>query len=106
MLYVDLLSRNRVRMWGSSRPGKAEQRFQPRIGTEFEAWETHVIDARTRGFLSRAVIVGTCGALSVSGGYGLATGNYAAVEIVRAVTAPFVGAVMTHYFGSAGKDSR
>ncbi|WP_428486327.1 hypothetical protein [Rhodopila sp.] len=84
----------------------SEPRFQPRIGMDFELHEVHVIDARTRGFLSRVIAVGAGGAVSVTGAYGLATGSYAAVEIVWAVAGPMLGALVTHYFGSAGKDRR
>jgi hypothetical protein len=95
-------------MWdrARSRLHGSEPRFQPRIGREFDLEEVHVIDARTRGFLSRAIAVGAGGAIVITGGYGLATGTYVAVEVVWAVAGPMFGALVTHYFGSTGKDTR
>jgi hypothetical protein len=95
-------------MWDPSRARsrRSESRFQPRIGWDFDLEEVHVIDARTRGFLSRAIAVGAGGAIAISGTYGLATGSYIAVEVVWAVAGPMFGALVTHYFGSAGKDTR
>ncbi|MEA2772699.1 MAG: hypothetical protein QOD93_5661 [Acetobacteraceae bacterium] len=95
-------------MWDPSRARsrRSESRFQPRIGRDFDLEEVHVIDARTRGFLSRAIAVGAGGAIAISGTYGLATGSYIAVEVVWAVAGPMFGALVTHYFGSAGKDTR
>jgi hypothetical protein len=95
-------------MWDPSRvrSRRSEARFQPRIGRDFDLEEVHVIDARTRGFLSRAVALGAGGAIAISGTYGLATGSYIAVEVVWAVAGPMFGALVTHYFGSPGKDTR
>ncbi len=90
-------------MWDRSR-ARPVNRFQPRIGREFDLDDVHVLEARTRGFLSRAITVGAGGAVAVTGTYGLATGNYIAVEIVWAVAGPMLGAMVTHYFGFSGKD--
>jgi hypothetical protein len=79
-------------------------RFRPRVGRDFELEEVHAIEARTRGFLSRAIAIGAGGA--ITGGYGLATGSYLAVEVVWAVAGPMFGALVTYYFGAAGKDTR
>ncbi|MFL5288468.1 MAG: hypothetical protein ACJ8AW_47815 [Rhodopila sp.] len=95
-------------MWDTTRTRSRtlEPRFRPRIGRDFELEEVHVIDARTRGFLSRAIAISAGGAVAVTGTYGLATGSYLAVEVVWAVAGPMLGAMVTHYFGSAGKDTR
>jgi hypothetical protein len=95
-------------MWGTTRTRSrsSEARFQPRIGEAFELQEVHVIDAKTRGFLSRAMAIGCGGGIAVSGCYGLATGSFIAVEVVWAVAGPMLGAMVTHYFGSTGKDTR
>jgi hypothetical protein len=95
-------------MWGmsSSRPRDSEPRFRPRIGTEFDLQEAHVIDARTRGLLSRAIGLGAGAAVVVTGVDGLVTGNYVAVEVVWAVAGPMFGALVTHYFGSAERNMR
>jgi hypothetical protein len=95
-------------MWDKARTRSrgSERRFQPRIGRDFDLEDVHVIDARTRGFLSRTIAVGAGGAIIITGGYGLATGSYVAVEVVWAVAGPMFGALVTHYFGSTGKDTR
>jgi hypothetical protein len=91
-------------MWGvsSSRSRDSEPRFRPRIGREFDLQEAHVIDARTRGFLS----LGAGAAVAITGAYGLVTGSYLAVEVVWAVAGPMFGALVTHYFGSAERNTR
>jgi hypothetical protein len=89
-----------------TRPPSSEPRFRPRIGRDFALEKVHVIDARTRGFLSRAIAIGAGGAVVITGGYGLATGSYVTVEVVWAVAGPMFGALVTYYFGLAGKDTR
>jgi hypothetical protein len=108
LVYAAAFSAERTGMWDPTRTRArdSEPRFQPRVGRDFELEDVHVIDARTRGFLSRAIAIGAGGAVAVSGGYGLATGSYLAVEVVWAVAGPMFGALLTHYFGSAGKDAR
>ena len=95
-------------MWGSSRirSRSAQSRFHPRVGEAFDLEEVYVIDARARGFLSRAIAVGSGGAVAISGCYGLATGSYIAVQVVWAVAGPLLGAMVTHYFGSTGRNTR
>jgi hypothetical protein len=95
-------------MWDPprTRSRTSEPRFRPRIGRDFELEEVYVIDARTRGFLSRAIAIGVGSAVAVTGAYGLATGSYLAVEVVWAVAGLMIGATVSHYFGSAGKDTR
>jgi hypothetical protein len=91
-------------MVNRSRAGSSERRFQPRIGRDFEMQEADVINARTRGFLVRAVILGAGAAMASASAYGVITGNYIATEVVWAVAGPMLGAVMTYYFGAVGKD--
>jgi hypothetical protein len=101
-------------MWDRAwkRPPTSEPRFRPRIGTALDLddvqviEDVQVIDARTRNFLSRVIAVGAGGAVAITGSYGLASGNYVAVGVVSAVAGPMCGALVTHYFGSAGKDFR
>jgi hypothetical protein len=89
-----------------SRSRSSKPRFRPRVGRDFELEEVHAIEARTRGFLSRAIAIGAGGAVAITGGYGLATGSYLAVEVVWAVAGPMFGALVTYYFGGAGKDTQ
>lgn len=95
-------------MWDKAwkRSPTSEPRFQPRIGRPFDLEDVHVIEARTRGFLSRVIAVGAGGAVAITGAYGMISGNYIAVEVVWAVAGPMCGALVTHYFGSAGKETR
>jgi hypothetical protein len=92
-------------MWDKSwtRRRTEEARFQPRVGLEFDLHEVRVLDARSRGFLLRAFTVGACGAVTVAGIYSLVTGNFVAIEVVWAVAGPMFGAMVTYYFGPAGK---
>jgi hypothetical protein len=107
LVYAAGFFEERPGMWDPSwtRPRGSESRFRPLVGRDFELEDVHVIDAHTRGFLSRAIAIGA-GAVAVSGLYGMATGSYLAVEVVWAVAGPMFGALPTHYFGSAGKDAR
>jgi hypothetical protein len=71
--------------------------FQPAVGREFGRVED--ADAPARDFLTR-FIAGAAGlAVSVTGAWGLSTGNYTAVIAVWAIAGPIIGAVVTYYFG-------
>jgi hypothetical protein len=63
MRYVAVFPVERGGMWDRAwkRPQASEPRFRPRIGREFDLEEVHVIDLRTRGFLSRVIAVGAGG---------------------------------------------
>jgi hypothetical protein len=108
MRYAAIFAAERTGMWDRAwkRPAKSEPRFQPRIGQPFDLEDVHVIDARTRGFLSRVISIGAGGAIAITGVYGMISGSYIAVEVVWAVAGPMCGALVTYYFGSAGKDTR
>ena len=54
--------------------------------------------------MARFVLILSALAVSITGGYGLFTGNYAVVGAVWAIAGPLVGAVVGHYFGPR-KDS-
>jgi hypothetical protein len=105
--YATIFPAEQTGMWDTawSRSRRSEPRFRPRIGTDFDLHEARVIDARTRGFLSRAIAAGAGAAVAVTGTYGLATGSYLAVEVVWAVAGPMFGAIVAHYFGSAERDT-
>ena len=77
--------------------------FQPAIGTDFGRVEE--VEARTRGFLARVFAVATGATLGVTGGYGILTGNYIAVMAVWAIVGPFIGAMMSYYFGPQRNDT-
>jgi hypothetical protein len=106
LLYAAIFGAEQTRMWDRSRSRSSEPRFRPRVGRDFDLQEAHVIDARTRGFLSRAIAIGAGAAVTITGGYGLATGSYLAVEVVWAVAGPMFGALVTHYFGSTERNTQ
>jgi hypothetical protein len=81
----------------SPRSRRGEKPFQPAIGTDFGRVEE--VEARTRGFLERVFAVATIATLAVTGGFGFLTGNYMAVMAVWAVVGPFIGAMVSYYFG-------
>ena len=78
----------------SNRGGKP---FQPAIGTDFGRVED--LDAKTRGFIARVVALTSAGGVIATGGYALMTGDNKAVITVWAIAGPFVGAVVSYYFG-------
>jgi hypothetical protein len=87
----------------SSRSGQRPKPFQPAIGTDYGAVEE--VEAKNRGFLLRIIALTTAGAIVVTGGYGLIAGNYMAVIAVWAVAGPFIGAMVTYYFGPRRNDT-
>jgi hypothetical protein len=81
------------------------KRFQPAPGTEFEIDSVPTIEAKTKGFIVRAVISAALVALVVTGIYGLFNQKYGPLVSTWAVVGPIVGAMITHYFGGHRKDS-
>ena len=79
--------------------------FQPAVGREIEIDEVPTIEAKTRGFLARIIAICVAIGVGVTGAYGLATGRYAAIEVVWAIAGPLVGAVVAFYFGAHRRDS-
>ena len=79
--------------------------YQPAIGTEFVVDEAATIEAKTRGFLARYVAISAGVAVVVTGGYGLLTAHYTAVEVVWAVAGPIIGAIVAYYFGPQRNDT-
>jgi len=77
----------------------AKGRFTPAVGAEFDVEEAPVIDAKTRGFVARAIVLAVGAALIVAGSYGLVTRNFMPVEVVWAIGGPLIGAVVAYYFG-------
>lgn len=71
--------------------------FQPAPGRDFGQVEE--VEAKTRGFLARVVVLGSMVGLAVSGCYSLVTGQYVVVLGVWGVVGPFLSAILTHYFG-------
>jgi hypothetical protein len=87
-----------------SRSG-SRKRYDPAIGTEFEIEEVSIIEAKTRGFVAKNIVILAAGAITVTGGYGLLNANYVAVEVVWAAAGPIIGAVIAYYFALQRKDS-
>ena len=96
-------------MWAEHGKGSRSEhgkRFQPRIKRPFEVDDAPAIEAKTRGFLARYIAISAWVAVTVTAGYGLLSGNYAAVEIVWAIAGPIIGAVVAFYFGPHGKEAQ
>jgi hypothetical protein len=87
-----------------SRSGRQAKPFQPAIGQDFGT--VAEAEAKTRGFVARFIAGCSGSAIAVTGIYGLVTGNYTAVLAVWAVAGPFIGAVVTYYFGPQKDDTR
>lgn len=83
--------------------GPHNKPFQPAPGTDIGPVED--VDAKTRHFLARAIASFTATATAVSGIYGLVTADYTAVIAVWAIAAPFIGALVTYYFGPRRNDT-
>jgi hypothetical protein len=84
----------------SRRVGKP---FQPAPGTDIGRVED--VEAKTRDFLARFIALASGLMVAVTGGYGLITGNYMPIIAVWAVAGPFIGAVVTYYFGPQRNDT-
>ncbi len=91
--------------WVIGHDGWYKKRFQPAHGTEFEIDSVPTIEAKTKGFIVRAVISAALVALVVTGIYGLFYQKYGPLVSTWAVVGPIVGAMITHYFGGHRKDS-
>ena len=76
--------------------------FRVRVGSDFDLTDAPTVEARARGFIAKAVVLFVGVAVAVSASHGLLNGNYTALEVVWAVAGPFVGAVVTYYFGMRG----
>jgi hypothetical protein len=87
------------------KPNVTNKPFQPAIGGDFPVSEVPTIEAKTRGFLTRSLIIVTGLAIVTTGSYGLWTGEYTAIIAVWAVAGPIVGAIVSHYFGVPRKDT-
>jgi len=77
--------------------------FQPAIGTDIGPVEDG--DAETRAFLTKFIASSAGTAVAITGIYGLITGNYALVIAVWAIVGPFIGALVTYYFGPQRNDT-
>jgi hypothetical protein len=82
-----------------------KKRFQPAPGRDFEVDSAPSIEARTKGFFVRTVVLASLGALAVTGAYGLSYHTYGPVQSTWVVVGPIMGAMVNHYFGNHRKDS-
>ena len=90
----------------SDRRAKAGSKpFQVAPGTAFEGPDAPTLEARTRGFLARGIVVFVASAVVLTGVYGLATGSFVPLEAIWAVGGPIIGAIVAYYFGPQRKDS-
>ena len=79
--------------------------FQPAIGTDFPLSDVPTSEAKTRGFLARGLAIFVGAAVTVTGAFGLTTGNFVPLEAVWAVAGPIIGAIVAYYFGPQRKDT-
>ena len=86
----------------ASRPAKP---FQPAHGAEFRIEEVKTIEAKTKGFVAKIVVLSVALGIAASGIFYLATGNNTALVAVWSVGGPFIGAIVSHYFGARRKDT-
>jgi uncharacterized membrane protein YoaK (UPF0700 family) len=86
-----------------SRSSRKEKPFQVSVGSDFGTIED--VDAKTRGFIARAVVLAAIVGVVAAGLYGLFTGNFMAVASVWAVAGPLIGAVVAYYFGPQRNDT-
>jgi nitrate reductase NapE component len=82
-----------------------KKRFQPAPGRDFEIDSAPSIEARTKGFFVRTVVLASLCALAVTGAYGLLYHTYGPVQSTWVVVGPIMGAMINHYFGGHRKDS-
>ena len=87
----------------STRSGQRKKPFQPAIGTDLGKVEE--VEAKARGFIARVLTVATVAVVAITGGYGFITGNYMAVMAVWAISGPFIGAMVSYYFGPQRSDT-
>jgi hypothetical protein len=86
-------------------PPNSHKPFQPAIGRDdYSIRDAASTEAKTKGFVARAVIVIVALAIAVTGVYGLVTGHWSPVIGVWSIGGPLVGAVVFHYFGGHRKD--
>jgi hypothetical protein len=83
----------------------SKKRFQPAPGREFDIDPAPSIEANTKGFFVRTLVLAALCALSVTGLYGLAHQNYEPLQSTWNALGPIVGAIVLHYFGGHRKDS-
>jgi hypothetical protein len=93
---------------GNTPPKKSQSKrlnkpFQPAIGTDIGGVED--VEAKTRDFLARSIVLASGSMVAVTGGYGLITGIYTPLIAVWAVAGPLIGAVVTYYFGPQRNDT-
>jgi len=86
-----------------TRSGQRKKPFQPAVGTDYGAVKE--VEAKTRGFFTRAIISAGIVGLAVAGGYSLITGNYMVVIAVWGVVGPIIGAMTSYFFGPQRNDT-
>jgi len=89
----------------TSQKNAAKKRFEPAPGTELEVDSVPTIEAKTKGFFVRTLVLAALAAISVTGAYGLFYQKYGPLQSTWVVVGPIVGAMVNHYFGGNRRDS-
>ncbi len=84
---------------------KSKGRFRPAPGKDFDLDPVPSIEAQTKGFLVRSIVLSAMFALLATGVYGLYYQKFSPVAGTWAVVGPIVGAMVNHYFSGHRKDS-
>jgi hypothetical protein len=87
----------------SSRSRQRKKPYQPAIGFDFGKVEE--VEAKSRGYLIRAIVLLSATAIIATGGYALTTGNHTPLITVWAIAGPFIGALVAYYFGLQRNDT-
>jgi hypothetical protein len=85
-------------------PRRPAKRFQPATGHDFDLAPAPSIEATTKDFFVRTLVVAALFALALTGFFGLKTSEYGPIQTVWVVVGPIMGAMVNHYFGGRGKD--
>lgn len=86
-------------------PHRARKKpFQPAPGKDFDVEQVQAIEARTKGFFVRVLVLTALTAVATTGIYGLIYNRFAPLQSTWVVVGPIVGAMVNHYFGGHRKD--
>jgi hypothetical protein len=89
----------------SSSEKTSKKRFQPAPGRDLEVDSVPTIEAKTKGFFVRTLVLASLAAIAVTGFYGLFYQKYGPLQSTWIVVGPIVGAMVNHYFGGHRRDS-
>jgi len=83
----------------------SKKSFRPATGSEIEVDSAPTIEAKTKGFFVRTLVMAALAAITITGTYGLFYQKYGPLQSTWVVVGPIVGAMVNHYFGGHRRDS-